>query len=228
MSNLDLYAKIEPMIGFYEEYEELYQVYLDLIKGCEVETILDIGCGNGNFLRHLKDYKASGIDISAQMVEICNTKGLDVKHQEIKDVAKKYDMIVAIADVLNYMNKDSLNSFLSHISNKLHDNGYFICDINTPYGFCEVASGVMVSEDERGFLSVEADYEDGELVTDFTFFEKEKSYYKKHQWSIKQYAHEVSDIAGNLDMEFIKVVDIKLFSEEFADKSLIIFRKNFN
>jgi len=224
MTDLDLYAKIEPMIGFYDEYEELYKVYIKFLEDKKVKKILDIGCGNGNFLTHLKEYDASGIDISLQMVEICKSKALSVEHKEIDEVDEKYDLVVAIADVLNYMDIEKLKDFLSHVPKKLNSGGFFICDINTPYGFEEVASGVMVSEDESGFLSVEADFIDEELFTEFTFFEKENSCYKKHQWSIKQYAHQVSDIAQNLDMKFIEVIDIKLFSDEFPDKSLIVFK----
>lgn len=225
MTDLDLYAKIEPMIGFYEEYEELYKIYLEFIEDKKIQKILDIGCGSGNFLTHLKDYDASGIEISSQMVEICKSKALNVEHKEIDELEETYDTIVAIADVLNYMDTKKLKDFLSHVPKKLNSGGYFICDINTPYGFEEVATGVMVSEDESGFLSVEADFIDEELHTEFTFFEKENSCYKKHQWNIKQYAHQVSDIAQNLDMEFIEVIDIKLFNNDFPDKSLIVFRK---
>ena len=46
---LDLYAKIESLIGFDAQYEKLYQIYLHLLNSLHVKTILDVGCGNGKF-----------------------------------------------------------------------------------------------------------------------------------------------------------------------------------
>jgi len=76
--NLDLYAKVEPFIGFDAAYEELYQTYLEKLSDYKIKTILDVGCGNGNFLLHLqKLYLAQGIDISSKMVKIAQAKGVD-------------------------------------------------------------------------------------------------------------------------------------------------------
>jgi len=43
LNSLDLYAKVEPFIGFYEEYEKLYDKYLELIEPLGVKKCLDIG-----------------------------------------------------------------------------------------------------------------------------------------------------------------------------------------
>jgi len=224
LQSLDLYAKIEPLIGFYEAYEELYDEYEKIISEIKPKTLLDVGCGNGNFLKRFDFLDTKGIDISHKMVEISQKKGLNVSCKRIEEVDEKFDVITAIADVLNYLDEDELNSFLKAVKNCLNDGGYFICDINTFYGFSEVADGVMVSEDEKGFLAVEAEFLDDELVTDFTYFEKDDKCYQKHQWRIRQYYHDKALIEKLLGLKLQKAKDINLFSEEKADKSLLIFK----
>jgi len=226
MTNLDLYAKIEPLIGFYEAYEELYDVYEELLKEIEPKTLLDVGCGNGNFLKRLDYLDAKGIDISPKMVEIAKQKGLDVSCQKIEENSQKFDVITAIADVLNYLDENSLQSFLKAVKNSLNHDGYFICDVNTLYGFSEVADGVMINEDDNGFLGVEAEFLDGELVTDFTYFERKNDCHKKFQWRIRQFYHEIKTIEKLLGMKLVKTKDINLFSEDEFDKVVLVFLKN--
>jgi len=224
MSSLDLYAKIEPLIGFYEAYEELYDEYEKIISKIKPKTLLDVGCGNGNFLKRFDYIEAKGIDISQSMVDICQKKGLNVSCKRVEDIKEKFDVITAVADVLNYLDEEELKSFLTAVKNSLKDGGYFICDINTLYGFSDVAEGVMVSEDDNGFLSVEAEFLDGELVTDFTYFEKKQKCYKKNQWRIRQYYHDIKKIKKVFKVKLFNTKNIKLFSENKADKVLLVFK----
>jgi len=222
MQSLDLYAKIEPMIGFYEAYEDLYDVYEDIIKDLPVKTMLDVGCGNGNFLTRFKNLDAKGIDISPKMIKIAQKKGLNVSCKKIEDIDEKFDLITAVADVLNYLDDKSLKSFLQAVKNSLNPGGYFIFDINTLYGFSEVAEGVMIQEDQEKFLAIEAEFLDKKLITNFTLFEQNKECYKKFQWQIKQYFHEIAKIKK---LSFLKQKiqkDLYLFSEEAPDKTLFV------
>ncbi len=70
-NSLDLYAKIEPLIGFYDEYEILYSSYLQLLYPLGVKSVLDIGCGNGKLLKLLEenDFNSFGIDRSEEMIK---------------------------------------------------------------------------------------------------------------------------------------------------------------
>ena len=221
--SLDLYAKIEPYIGFYDNYERLYGYYLKFLKDFDVKSILDVGCGNGRMLELLSEvgYSAKGIDLSAKMVEIAKKRGVDAEHKNISEVTGKYDAIVAVADVLNYMDKKSLKRFLGYIKNALKKGGIFICDANTLHGFCDVADGTMVKEDNEIFLAVDAVF-DGEILdTNITFFEKEDELYKKYNGAILQYFHNENDIVDMTPMKLLDKKEISLFSED-ADK--VIFR----
>ncbi len=221
--SLDLYAKIEPYIGFYEHYERLYGFYMKILSEFEINNILDVGCGNGRMLEHLQQsYDARGIDLSAKMVEIARKRGVLAEQKNISQVKEKYDAIVAVADVLNYMDAKSLKRFLKYIKNALKKDGIFICDINSKYGFCDVADGTMIKEDSEIFLAIDAIFDGKILDTNITFFEKEDEMYKKYSGSILQYYHSNKEIIEYTPMEIVDKKQISLFSEK-PDKIIYTF-----
>jgi len=221
---LDLYAKIEPLIGFYDEYNELYSKYLDILKSLNVYNILDVGCGNGNFLRLLKDrnYKAQGIDRSKEMIKIARSLGVDAQNIELRDVEKKYDCVTAIGDVLNYMTKEELHKFFSEVKNSLGKNRYVVADINTLSGFQEVADGLLLKETEEQFLAIEANFEHEKLTTNITLFEKEKEKYKRYSNTILQYYHKLELFKNIEGFDLVSVFDISMFGD--SDKMILIFK----
>ena len=224
MQALDLYAKIEPLIGFYDEYDGLYFRYLDILKSLHVKKILDIGCGNGKFLRLLKDksYMAQGIDRSQEMVKIALCLGVDVQNTELCDIKKNFDCATAIGDVLNYMTKEELYKFFAEVKNTLGKNGYFIADINSLSGFKEVADGLLFKETKEQFLAIEADFEYDKLTTNITLFEKEKENYKRFSNTIFQYYHP-PELFENIDgFKLINGFDISMFGD--SDKKILVFK----
>jgi len=223
--NLDLYAKIEPLIGFDEAYEALYQIYLDLLSPYNIKTILDVGCGNGNFLLHLQEkYKAEGIDLSPRMVEIAKQKGVMATNRQISSVKDSFDAIVAVGDVLNYLRHDELKSFLLEVARILHDGGIFICDVNTLIGFEEVTAGSMAVDFGDQFLSIDSEYLDGILTTEITLFEQIGNCFQKEQDTIFQFYHDRDRMEGLTPLMLNKVEEIGMFSEE-ADKVIFVFQK---
>ncbi len=228
MKNLDLYAKIEPLIGFYEEYKYLHEEYLHILNEYpHISTVLDVGCGNGSLLLHLQSiYQAEGIDLSPKMVEIAKSKGVNCSCIDLKDVKNSYDAILAVADVLNYLDDDALSLFLSNVSNRLESGGIFIFDINTLFGFEEVTAGSMSVDEGDQFLSIEAEFLDEILRTEITLFErvKDSDCFTKEDDIIFQYYHDIEKIVSKTDLELVLVKDISLFTDT-SDKSLVVLRK---
>jgi cyclopropane fatty-acyl-phospholipid synthase-like methyltransferase len=226
MTNLDLYAKAEHLLGIEEATEALYDLYRSELDDYNVKTLLDVGCGRGGFMQRMisDGVECRGIDLSSVMVEECQSQGLNVQCVNVADVDGKYDAIVSIFDVLNFLDKDALISFLDSIADKLNDDGVFIADINTLYGFSDVAEGTMSNDAEDEFLSVDAVFENDELHTKFTLFQKcEDGKYTKYQDTIVQYFHKIK-IFQNLSG--LKLVDKQTFSlYDTKDKTLLIFKK---
>ncbi|HHD77171.1 MAG TPA: class I SAM-dependent methyltransferase [Campylobacteraceae bacterium] len=226
MENLDLYAKIEPMIGFYEAYENLYGRYLKLLQKHPVQRVLDVGCGNGKLLQKLsRRYEAAGIDISAKMVEIARGKGLDARHMGLEELAETFDAVVAVADVLNYMRQRDLQTFLEGVAAHLEEEGIFMADINTWHGFAEVAAGSMNVDEEDRFLAIDAAFEEDVLQTDIVYFERQGDSFVKESAAIMQYYYSVDRIASLSPMKLIGMHDVSLFSMEESDKTILIFQK---
>lgn len=225
MKNLDLYAKVESYIGFDQAYEELYQIYLQKLSKYKINTILDVGCGNGNLLLHLqKLYLSQGIDISRQMIQIAKAKGVDARCISLDKVTQSYDALLAVADVLNYFNKDDLKRFLKDVAKRLNDDGIFICDINTLFGFEEVTAGSLSIDKEELFISIDSEFEENELHTQITLFEKKGDCFTKEQENIVQYYHKIEEIEAFSSLKLIDIEDVALFSD-VSDKNLLIFRK---
>ena len=122
------------------------------------------------------------------------------------------------------MDKEALLEFLESVAEKLNDDGIFIADINTLYGFSDVAEGTMSSENENKFLSVDAVFQNNELHTNFTLFEKRSDgNYTKHQDTIVQYFHKIQTFQKLTGLKLIEKQTFSLYDSE--DKTLLIFKK---
>lgn len=224
MNSLDLYAKVEHLLGIDEATKELHNLYLDYIDEYKPKSLLDVGCGRGEFLKKLPNsIDGVGCDLSSVMVSSAKKAGLNVFKGSICDIDKKFDVIVAIFDVLNFLDKDDLDIFLECVSQNLNKGGVFLADINTLHGFSNVADGVMSNEDEKGFLNVEAIFEDNILNTTFTYFEKDGSCYKKYQDCITQYFHPIKLFKTCKTLKLIEKIDFSLYDTK--DKTLLVMKK---
>ncbi|WP_200762389.1 class I SAM-dependent DNA methyltransferase [Nitrosophilus alvini] len=225
---LDLYAKIEPYLGFDEEIEYLHRLFLEKLKKSGAKKILDIGCGSGSFLQKAKaaGLEAKGIDLSGEMVRRARQSGVDAECKDLCDVNEKFDAAVAIFDVLNYLDKKELAKFLKCAKKVLKEGGKLYCDINTAYGFGDIAQGVMVIDKDDIFIAVDAVFENEILNTDITVFEKENGCFKKNRSSIVQYYHSIEDIKRVSPMRLVSYEEIFLFSDDTADKRVLIFENS--
>ena len=226
MTNLDLYAKAEHLLGIEEATEALYDLYRSELEEYKIKTLLDVGSGRGGFMQRMQSdgVTCKGIDLSQVMVDECQAQNLDAECMDIVDASGKYDAIVSIFDVLNFLDKPNLLKFLEAIAERLNDNGVFIADINTLYGFSDVAEGTMSNDTEEEFLSVDARFENNELHTKLTLFEKQTDgNFKKYQDTIVQYFHKIQVFQKLSGLKLIEKQTFSLYDTE--DKTLLIFKR---
>lgn len=228
-TSLDLYAKVEDLLGVKEAAPRLYAHYLLFLNTIDFETLLDVGCGSGDFLlqmqKALEISQVKGIDLSPLMVAKTCEYAIDAECIDLCDLEGKYDVITAVFDMLNYLTPIQLQSFLFCVKNHLNEGGFFLCDINTLYGFENVAVGSFIVDDEERFLTVDSDFEEDEYISEFTLFEKEKNLYKKSQETIKQYYHSVEELVKLSGLELLLSDDVNLYGLEEADKVFVVFTK---
>lgn len=124
--------------------QEFKREYQGIIPPDKKADILDLGCGAGDFLYHLKKEGYSnffGIDASSQQVEYCRrhvTDRVDTVDglQFLKEKPSAYDLIVA-HDVLEHIPKGQTLEFLDLILSSLKNNGLFLArvpNMSNPFG----------------------------------------------------------------------------------------------
>ena len=228
---LDLYARIEPYLDFEEEIYSLHKEFLKFIMVNDLDNIIDIGCGQGYFLNNLNinKKKSFGIDLSVEQIKVCQAKNLNAKAIALKDVTEKFDCATAIFDVLNYIPKKELKTFIKETNLVLNQGAYFIFDVNSLFGFDEVAQGCITIDVEDKFIAIDANFENNKLQTDITLFEKEKSgKYTKEQDKIVQEYHKkefLEKILKNSGFEIVEIKEFFLHTDESADKLIFICKK---
>jgi len=224
--SLDLYGEIEPYLGFEEQKERLYSIFLSKILKSGAKSVLDIGCGSGEMVIKLKNssIEAVGIDLSKEMVRRAKERGAKAQVLDICSVADRYEAAIAVFDVLNYIDPASLKNFLCCVDNVLKQGGIFICDINTLYGFEEVAQGSLIIDREDRFVSLDAVFEEGRLETKIDLFTKRGDMYERSGSKIVQYYHDIDSLKSCPGLRLKEVDFVSLFGE-LSDKAILTFEK---
>ena len=227
---LDLYAKVEDLLGVHEVTPVLNEYYFETLDNLEFKTLLDVGCGSGGFLAQAVEYyphiETLGIDLSPVMIEMSKAKGLNAQCIDLCKVEGKFDVITAIFDMVNYLDKKNLKRFLGCIEDRLEEGGYFIFDINTLYAFKVVAAGTFIKDATERFVTIDSDYieENGEYYMDFTLFEKNGESFIKSQDSIIQYYHTVAQIEKLTSMKLVSKKAIAIYGSE-TEKFYLVFKR---
>ena len=228
---LDLYSKIEPYLDFEDEVYTLHRQFMEFVMVNELDNIIDIGCGQGYFLENLRinGKKAFGTDLSLEQIKVCKAKGLEASAIPLDKVEKKYDCATAIFDVLNYMDKEYLETFIKDVSKVLNKDGYFMFDVNSYFGFDEIAQGCITMDLKDKFISIDAIFEDEKLQTNLALFTKQKSnlFSKEADFIVQEY-HSKDFLKNLLESNGFNVQEIREFNlhcEDEADKLIFICRK---
>lgn len=231
MSNaLDLYAKVEDLLGVNEVTPILNEYYYETLDTLAFKSLLDVGCGSGGFLEQVaKRYpkaEAMGVDLSPVMVEMTQKKGLNAQCIDLCKVDGKFDVITAIFDMVNYLDKKMLKRFLRCVEEHLEEGGHFIFDINTLYAFKVVAAGSFIKDGGERFVTIDSDYieEEGTYYMDFTLFEQQGEAFVKSQDSITQYFHTVNEIQKLTKMKLVSKKPIAIYGDE-VEKFYLLFKK---
>ncbi len=225
-NGLELYAKVEDMLDFTDAIETLYDAFYSKLKTIDIKSVLDIGCGSGAFgLGLVQDgYDVIGIDISEKMVENASKAGLNAKHMDVCKLEGQFDAATAVFDVLNYMDKNALANFFGCVKKILKKDGYFLADVNSYYGFDEVAQGVIAIEKDNRYAVIEAEFDENALTTDIKLFTKQKDgFYTREEGCIVQYYHDRKSLEKLSGMKVVNATELSLYGES-PDKQLYLFR----
>ena len=221
---LELYGKIEDLFLDKEAAHILWSEFISILINLDVKSVLDIGCGSGDFcqLAGLSGLRIKGIDLSHTQIQKAKDK-CDCEVKNICDMKEKFDAAVAIFDVINYMNDKELVKFFECVENVVQR--YFIFDVNSYFAMNDLAIGTLKAEDENRFGVLYSDFEDDMLTTEITLFEAENECYKKHQANIIQYYHSVEKLCKFTNMKLINKFPVSLYGSEEVEKWILVFEK---
>ncbi|MGE4294747.1 MAG: class I SAM-dependent methyltransferase [Campylobacterales bacterium] len=229
---LDLYARFEPLIPFEPEIAGLHDRYVHLLTEFGAGRVLDIGCGSGGLLKKLGEagIGAKGIDLSAEMVRRAQAQGVDAECVDLCDLGEIYDAATAVFDVLNYLDETALGRFLECAAKAIRPGGHFLFDVNTLYGFEEVAQGSLVLEKEGVHATVESVFDHNKLTSRFVMFEPgAEGLYRRSEGTITQLFHPVKTLEKLLKQAGFKPLgkfDLHLYHAPKPDKQLWVARRD--
>jgi SAM-dependent methyltransferase len=101
------------------------------------KEIVELGCGTGNYSEHFctRGFKVTGIEQSAGMVDVAQSKSIEGFLPLVESIAtfnlpKKFDVAVSLFHVISYLttNADIVSCF-KQVSNHLNKDGIFIFDV---------------------------------------------------------------------------------------------------
>lgn len=106
------------------------EVVFDQLEDIQFSSLVDVGCGDGRFLRELiaeyPDVTATGIDYSEHAIDLANSlnpaldfRCVDLRSQELDST---YD-VVTLIEVLEHIPPDDIDSFLATVTDTLTPQG---------------------------------------------------------------------------------------------------------
>ena len=225
-SDLDLYAELEDLIGFENEALALYEHYIVELQRLGIREFLDIGCGSGKLMRLASQVgmEPFGIDLSETMVQRTLAAGGDARCVDVCALGQTFPAATAVFDVLNYLEPNALEGFFRCVGDVLEPGGYFLADINTQYGFEEIAQGTLMMENPERFAAMESVYEEKRMETKLRLFKKEGEGYRRYAGTIVQHYHPLSWFERQAPMRLVKNLPVTLFGDQ-PDKRLLLFQK---
>jgi len=122
--------------GSQEEIKWKQKNYLSYFKG--KGTVLDIGCGRGEFLELLKEAQipALGVDTNQEMVRHCRAKGLEAIHGDglvyLKSLSEQSLGGIFLSQVIEHLDPETLRELVRVSFAKLTPGGILLAETINP------------------------------------------------------------------------------------------------
>lgn len=134
LGDADFYAQLSRHDWYYEAEKWEFHRAMELIKAVRPATLLELGCGAGEFLRKAAtavNYSL-GVDINPDALEVARKKGLNVRQEDIEKLQEKFDMIVMF-EVLEHLQSPS--QILQALADALNPGGVLVVSVPNPDGY---------------------------------------------------------------------------------------------
>ncbi|MFB4211893.1 class I SAM-dependent methyltransferase [Shouchella sp. JSM 1781072] len=113
-------------------------------RGIRATTILDIGCGTGEFMMRMNQagYTVAGLDLSEDMLTVAHQKlqsagyPAQVFHEDMSQFSGlgRYDVITIFCDSLNYIKEEeAFKQVFLRCYDALNNGGLLLFDVHSPF-----------------------------------------------------------------------------------------------
>ena len=122
------YDKVYSFKDYLDEAVRLQNLIIKYVESGG-NALLDVACGTGLHLKHLKDdFSCTGVDVSKSMLKIArkNTKGVTFKEADMKtlNLGKQFDVIICLLSSIGYVKTAmSLEKTIQNFSRHLKKGG---------------------------------------------------------------------------------------------------------
>lgn len=133
------------------------QAYWDTMIGRKPKTILEIGCGTGQYYEAWKKLGVNwtGIEVNKEMLDFCHSKNIPVEEFSAMDESinrdRKYDVIF-LSQVLEHILEP--HDFLNKIRGYLADGGILHIDVPNHDSLTSFYRRANLFHDDYGFLQL--------------------------------------------------------------------------
>ena len=164
MNPYDAWARVYDHLTENVEYEarSAYISGFFLQYGVEPGAqVLDLACGTGSISRCLleRGYRVTGVDLSADMLTIAQSKCPDGAFYQASMTAysapAQFDACVCLLDSINHLTALSdVEDCFCRVAENLRPGGLFLFDVNTVYKHRQVLAGQTFVFDEEDYYLV--------------------------------------------------------------------------
>lgn len=188
------------------------------------KTILEMACGTGNLTKELAKnaFNITAFDMSDSMLSVAYDKlymynNVRLLNQNMInfDLNKKYDLIIAVCDSINYIiEPENLKNTFMNVFEHLDENGIFIFDINSKYKLKNIIGNNKFIYDKGDIYYVwENEYDYNLDIANFflTFFVRDdnsNNTYIRFDEEHSEKAYEVYEIENKLNEVGFKSIDV--------------------
>ena len=102
---------------------------VDLLNPKQGEKILDVGCGEGTLAVEIerRGAKVIGVDMSAEMIEQCQAKGIEAYVGSVTDLPYEEAFDAVFSNAMLHWVKDARGA-VQNIAKSLKSGGHFVCE----------------------------------------------------------------------------------------------------
>ncbi|MDO5755447.1 MAG: class I SAM-dependent methyltransferase [Tissierellia bacterium] len=237
---MNSFARLYDRLSFDIPYGEMGKRIRGILKDQNIDPkrVLEFGGGTGNLTQYLyqEGMVYDFVDVDREMLEIASSKfggKLHYYHCDIGEfpISGKYDLIIGNLNVVNYLDKKTLEKLFPRFQRALSPGGIFFFDINSPYKLKEIQGNhsFIYEKDEIFYTWINElgkDYIDYYL--DF-FVEEENGLYRRCSEDFTEYIYTIDDMEKLLKesgFSFVKSLDYDKGGPVSDDSLRILFQSN--